>query len=218
MNWTLFYGVFSTAFILSAPMFWILNKKGIRTGRIPVDNNTPFDPHYGRRFAHWKEETTLYVGNPFFFSLMFALVATSFEHVNWDVTHIVWASNSILGLVVTYLWFARATRNYATGEFKSWGWQWCGPNQISIAGWYHTIYFAICAVTVTNVLTFLLWQPNVIIHNKMGMIFALAGYVATARHFVYIQKRLDMMQESWNGMHRYLHELQGRLDKAQQRT
>lgn len=200
MNWNLFYITFAVAFLLSAPMFKLLNGISILQGYVPESGNQ----WHGRRFAYWKEETTLYIGNPFFFSLMDALIAASIPSIQPNIGICVWTFNSfILGALATYFWFRNATQLYKTGQINSFGWQWCSPNQISTAGWYHTAYFFIHAIAISSVLTIFLFQP-ISSHIKAGMIFAIIGYFATFRHFVFVQQRLDSMQEG--------------LEKAQQQT
>lgn len=192
MNWNLFYSVFAIMFLLSAPMFKILNDLSVRLGQVPAGGNH----WYNRRFAYWKDETTLYVGNPFFFSLMDALIAVSINEIEWTYASIAWIICSLpIGALSTYLWFKSATARYKSGEIKSFGWQWCKPKTISIAGWYHTVYFFIHAIAIASVAIFFLSQLNVSIHLKAGMLFSIAGYIATARHFIHVGQRMDSMQE-----------------------
>lgn len=171
-------------------MFALLNKVGQRLGQIPPDDQIEW---YGRRFSKWTEETTLTVGNPLFFSLMDALIATSIENVSWDQTHRLWVCTPIiLGIIITVMWFKNATRDYASGKIPSWGWQWCKPGAISIAGYWHTGYFLLHSIAMSVVLTFLLWQDGINIHVKVGMIFAITGYVSTFVSFINFQKRLEL--------------------------
>lgn len=191
MNWNLFYTTFVVAFLLSAPMFKILNKLSIHLEQVPTDGNH----WYGRRFAYWKDETTLYVGNPFFFSPLDAFIAVAINMIEWTSTNIFWVACAIpIGALTTILWFRSATIRYESGEIKSFGWQWCKPKTISVAGWYHTVYFFVHAVAIASVAIFFLFQP-ISIHIKVGMLFSIAGYIATARHFIHVGQRMDSMQE-----------------------
>lgn len=179
-------------FLLSAPMFKLLNDVGIRKDQVPAGGN-----HWcGRRFAYWKEETTLYIGNPFFFSLMDALIAISISETEWTSARIAWIAPTLpIGALITRFWFKVATNKHASGEIKSFGWQWCKPKTISVAGWYHTVYFFIQSVAIASIVIFFLPQPAISVHIKIGMLFAIAGYIATVRHFIFVQQRLDSMQE-----------------------
>lgn len=200
MNWYLFNSVLAVAFLLSAPMFKLLNDLSIHLGQVPANGNH----WYGRRMAYWKDETTLYVGNPFFFSPMDAFIALAIDEIKWTPANITWVVCAIpIGALATFLWFRSATIRYESGEIKSFGWQWCKPKTISVAGWYHTAYFFVHAVAITSVVTFFLLQP-INTHLKAGMLYCIAGYIATARHFIHVGKRMDSMQEE--------------LEKAQQST
>lgn len=191
MNWNLFYITFGIAFFLSAPMFRVLNDLGMERGQVPTAKHVHWK---GRRFSNWKEETTLYVGNPFFFSLMDALIVSSFVRIEWTVARIIWASFSILaGLGITISWFVNATRAYNNGNIPSWGWQWCGPKKISIVGYYHTVYFLIQSIAMASVVIFFAWQDSISIHIKIGMLFSMTGYASTFFHFTHMQERLQSL-------------------------
>lgn len=175
-------------------MFSLLNWEGCGRGQVP---NPGYHTWHGRRFSHWKEETTLFVGNPLFFSVMDALIAASFSQLTWNDAHIIRALLAVLiGSVVTFFWFRNATRDYESGKITSWGWQWCKSRTISIAGKYHTVYFWLHACIITYSLTSFVWQSQIIIHIRMGVIYAIVGYAVTFLHFLYMQRSMDEVYDS----------------------
>ena len=186
MNWTLFYTTFAICFLLSSPAFAALNALGVKTGHVPAASAKLWN---GRMFCHWKEETTLFIGDAFFLTLLDAGAAVACSQVTWTPVRIGWALAALpLGIAGTVFWIRDATAKYNSGEIKTWGWHFCGANRFSPAGWYHTVYFGAQIVTAIFAGIFLSLQGEVNIHLKAAMVFAGAGYIATFLHHVNMEK------------------------------
>jgi hypothetical protein len=186
VNWTLFYVTFVVCFLLSSPTFALLNAYGVKTGAVPGKDRREWN---GRPFVHWKEETTLFIGDTFFLTLLDAGALVACSQVSWSPMRIAWALLAVpLGAVGTNLWLKDAVAKYNAGTIKTWGWHFCGRNRFSPAGWYHTLYFGAQAMVMTLSVIFIAPQGEVNLHLKAAMVFAGLGYGATFLHHINMEK------------------------------
>jgi hypothetical protein len=187
VNWTVFYIVFCVAFLASSPAFAALNALGVRLRQVPPSGAKTW---YGRPFVHWREETTLFVADPFFLSLLMALYATACLQLDWTPMRIVWASApAILSVIGTTQWLRSVPKAEREGKLRTWGWHWSGPGaRTTIAGYWHAVYYLVQATVAVSALCFLTFQPEISIHHKMGMVFAGAGYVMSLFHHQHLEK------------------------------
>ncbi len=187
MNWNVFYTTFVIAFLLSSPAFAALNALGVRLGQVPAAGVKIW---HGRPFVHWREETTLFVADPFFISLIDALAVSAALQTDWTTVNIIWALAIIPVPVAGTIWWLRSVpaANKA-GTMKTWGWHWSGPDcRTTIAGRWHAVYFLIQAIVGMLALGFFLGQDGVSIHLKAGILFSIGGYFTSFLHHVNLEK------------------------------
>lgn len=187
MNWTIFYTVFVIAFLSSSPAFAALNAVGVKLGQVPSPGVKTW---HGRPFVHWREETTLFVADPFFLSLLDALFITALLQIEWTTTRIVWATlPTSIGVYLTVRWLLSVPKAEREGKLRTWGWHWSGPGaRTTVAGYWHATYYLLQSMVVASSLAFLAFQDEISIHHKMGMIFAGAGYFMSLFHHLHLEK------------------------------
>lgn len=187
MNWTIFYLTFAIAFLASSPAFAALNALGVRLGQVPAPGTNVW---HGRPFVHWREETTLFVADPFFLSLLDALVVNAALQTEWTIVNIIWAAAVLPLPVMSTIWWLRSVpKANRAGTMKTWGWHWTGPDaRTTIAGYWHAIYFLLQSMIGILALGFFLGQEDVSIHLKAGMFFCACGYFASFFHHTNMEK------------------------------
>lgn len=188
MNWTFFYVTFAIAFLLSGPTFAVLNHISMKAGQVPTAGVRDW---HGRTFVQWKEETNVFIGDMFFYSLLDAVVACGILQVHWTTGAVRWAAGTlcVFPLLATAGWIIDATKRYSNRSIPTWGWHWTGPDaRWTGSAYYHAVYFFIQACATTIALAFLVWRPEVSVHLKAGMMFSLVGYVMCFVHFMTVQK------------------------------
>jgi hypothetical protein len=173
--------------LLIAVVFEISQRLSVAAGQIPARGIHVWE---GKPFLHWDAFVCQKYGDLVCLSGLNAAVIVAMGRVKlvpWSYPLL--CTIAVLGILAAIVWVVSVKKQFAFGIFARWDWGFTAPNgKLTIAGWFHLVYFAIEAGVIGSGLLYLLWKP-IGLWIRIFMAVCIVGYAITA---IYDAKKIGM--------------------------
>jgi hypothetical protein len=178
--------------VFTMVMFEVSQRLSVAAGQIPARGIHMWQ---GKPFLHWNAFACQKYGDFIFLSGLNAAVIVGMHRVkltsgqDYAVLGMIVGSILTLGILSAIAWVVSVKKQFARGIFDRWDWGFTAPaGKLTIAGWFHLVYFAIEASVVCSAALYLLWKP-IGLWIRVFMVLCIIGYAITV---IYDAKKIGM--------------------------